>query len=134
MAAPVARARKCASGSGVPPDPPQMARLWGCCAPNMIQKCPFFEDLPIAKRSGINRIPSSQKNARAPAGIVPDPHAPFDLSRRFWGWKRDARFTAFFLCMGVLAFAAGLQYRERKFPIPNAAAGPFLPGALKMRR
>ena len=30
----------------------------------------------------------------------------------------------------TLAFAAGLQYRERRFPTPDATAGPFLPGAL----
>ena len=32
--------------------------------------------------------------------------------------------------MAILAFAPGLQYRERKFTTPNGAAGPFLPGAL----
>ena len=32
--------------------------------------------------------------------------------------------------MAILAFAPGLQYRERKFTTPDGAAGPFLPGAL----
>ena len=52
----------------------------------------------------------------------------------FGGGKATRGSRQFLLCMGVLAFAAGLQYREREFSIPNAAAGPFLPGALKMRR
>ena len=65
VATPTARERKCAKGSGVPSDPPRMARLWGCCVPNMIKKCPFLGDLPIAKRYRYNAHTTQPKKTRA---------------------------------------------------------------------
>ena len=46
------------------------------------------------------------------------------------GRKATRGSRQFFSYMAILAFAPGLQYRERKFTTPNGAAGPFLPGAL----
>ena len=48
----------------------------------------------------------------------------------FGGGKAARGSRHFFLYIAILAFAAGPQYRERKFTTPNGAAGPFLPGAL----
>ena len=46
------------------------------------------------------------------------------------GRKATRGSRQFFSYMAILAFAPGLQYRERKFTTPDGAAGPFLPGAL----
>ena len=52
----------------------------------------------------------------------------------FGGGKAARGSRHFFGYIVILAFEAGPQYRERAPPTPNAAAGPFLPGALKIGR